>query len=147
MLVLTRKLGQAIHIGEHVRIRLRDKTRFHAVVAVLAPLELPVEWDDRPVRPAWLPQGGGMSLIPLLSGERFRVGDALVRVWFDTGPGARRYRERAVRFGVGAPLDVAVHREEVLARIRASQPVESVPQDGAETECADVDRLAWESAA
>jgi len=145
MLVLTRKIGQALHIGDHVRVCLRDKTRFHTVVSVLAPLELPVEWDDRPLRPARLPQGGGMTLIPLLSGERFRVGDAAVRVWFDTGPGARRYRERAVRFGVGAPLDVAVHREEVLARIRASQSAEASGHDGP----AQVNHRwrAWESAA
>lgn len=146
MLVLTRNIGQAIHIGDHIRLTLRDKTRLHAVVAVLAPAELPVQWDDRPLRPARLPQGGGMYLIPLLSGETFRVGDALVRVWFDAkaddGPRATHQRYRAVRFGVGAPRSTAVHRKEVLARISASRPLRSpeAERDAARWR-------AWESAA
>lgn len=124
MLILTRRLGQALYIRNSVRLSLRDKLRFHAVVAVLAPADSRVLWLGQLLQPAVLPAGGAMYLLPLLSGQHFQVDEADVRVWFDTSTGSRRYRDRAVRFGVSAPLTWPVHREEVLLRIREEQELQ-----------------------
>ena len=148
MLILTRRVGQTLYIGDRIRVSLRDKTRFHAVVAVSAPAELTAEWDGHPLRPARLPQGSATYLVPLLSGQSFRIGEAVVWARFYTGPGQSRYRERAVRFRIGAPRCIDVHREEVLTRIRASQTVDAVPEHSPPSEASSAGSwMSWECAA
>lgn len=122
MLVLTRRVGESVRIGDGVRLTIRSKLRSHLTIAVAAPSHLAITDDDdvsvRPVRRRH--RRGKRYLIAVLLGDSLRFGKEIV-VSFDgdaSGGWLGLARGRQVRIGINAPREVPVHREEVYHRIR-----------------------------
>lgn len=130
MLILNRRVGDTIRIGDDVCVTVYDKLRYHVTMGVIAPADVQVYYGERCLRPATLPDGERFYLISLLSSETFRIGDAEVMVSFTPSYLASgALRKRQVRVGVDAPQSVAVHREEIYLRNqqRAGKPVPPTP--------------------
>jgi carbon storage regulator CsrA len=117
MLILNRRVGETIRIGDDVCVTVYDKLRYHVTMGVIAPAEAQVFYGETRLRPATLPDGERFYLISLLSSEMFRIDDAEVMVSFTPSYLASgALRKRQVRLGVIAPQSVAVHREEIYLR-------------------------------
>lgn len=117
MLILSRRIGETVRIGEDIAVTVYDKLRYHVTMGVIAPSETQVFHGETRLRPATLPDGKRFYLISLLSQEMFRIDDAQVMVSFTPSYlGAGSLRKRQVRVGVIAPQSVAVHREEIYLR-------------------------------
>ena len=117
MLILNRRIGETIRIGDDVSVTVYDKLRYHVTIGVVAPPEAQVFYGETRMRPATLPDGERFYLISLLSKETFRIDDAQLMVNFTPSYlGSGSLRKRQVRIGVVAPPSVAVHREEIYLR-------------------------------
>lgn len=121
MLVLTRRVGESIRIGDHVRLTIRGKVRNHYTVAIVAPGDLSiVDGDGEPLTALRHRQRHKRRYVAaLLAGECLRIGDA-VHVLFgeDRYGGTSRLRSgQQVRISIDAPREVSVHREEIYWRI------------------------------
>jgi len=117
MLILNRRIGETVRIGDDVAVTVYDKLRYHVTMGVIAPPEAQVFYGETRLRPATLPDGERFYLISLLSQEMFRIDDAQVMVSFTPSYlGTGSLRKRQVRVGVVAPQSVAVHREEIYLR-------------------------------
>lgn len=114
MLVLTRRIGETIRIGDDIRITVHDKLRFHVTIGVSLPQDAELSIEGARLRTEKHSGEKRFHLIPLLTGERFRVDDIEVMVGFDVTQTAGKQ----VRIGVAAPKSVPVHREEVYLRDR-----------------------------
>lgn len=121
MLVLTRRVGESIRIGDHVRLTIRGKVRNHYTVAISAPADVSIADDDG------LPLTAlrhrlrckRRYMVALLAGEGLRIGTE-VHVLFgeDRYAGTQRVRHgQQVRVSIHAPRDMPVHREEIYWRI------------------------------
>lgn len=122
MLVLTRRVGESVRIGDGVRLTIRSKLRSHLTIAVAAPTHLAITDDaDVAVRPVRRRHRRGKRyLIAILLGDSLRLGEEIVVSFGGDGSGGclDLARGRQVRIGIDAPRDVPVHREEVYHRIR-----------------------------
>ncbi len=121
MLVLTRRVGESIRIGDSVRLTIRGKAGNHYTVAIAAPGDLSVVDDEgQPLIALRHRQRRKRCYVTaLLAGESLRIGDA-VHVLFgeDRYGGTSRLRSgQQVRISVDAPREVPVHREEIYWRI------------------------------
>jgi len=121
MLVLTRRVGESIRIGDSVRLTIRGKVGNHYTVAIAAPGDLAVVDDEgRPLTALRHRQRRKRCYVAaLLAGESLRIGDQ-VHVLFgeDRYGGTRRMRSgQQVRISIDAPREVPVHREEIYWRI------------------------------
>lgn len=121
MLILTRRIDETVYIGDNICVTVYDKFRFHIMIGVLAPPDIPVVQNGVAVKPAVLEDGGCFYLLTLLSHESFAVGDAKVSVAFKPVlMGLDKYRMRQVRIAIAAPKSVEVDREEIHVRKLAS---------------------------
>jgi sRNA-binding carbon storage regulator CsrA len=130
MLILTRRVGETIYIGDDVCITVYDKLRYHVMIGVLAPANIELSFSDTCVRPAVLPDGERFYLLTLVSDDVFSVGEARVRVDFRPSfLGAGALRARQVRIGIAAPKQIDVHREEIYVRklIACGKPPPPMP--------------------
>ena len=125
MLVLTRRVGESIRIGDRIRLTVRGKVGGHITVALAAPAGVNVTDDTDtallPCRRIWRRRCYEATL---LMGDSLRIGRD-VTVWIGGGGQAGRPARASgaqVRMGIDAPLEVAVHREEVYHRIHSAQP-------------------------
>jgi carbon storage regulator CsrA len=120
MLVLNRRVGQTIYIGDDVCATVFGKLRDHATIGVLAPAAATVRFGGAVLMPIVLDSGERFYLLTLLSGEGFAIDAAEVRVKFGS---ARQpplgVRSKHVQLAIQAPAHIAVHREEVYAQIQA----------------------------
>ena len=117
MLILTRRIGETIYIGETICLTVYDKLCFHVMLGVLAPPNASLLINGVTQRAAVLGDGAHFYLLTLLSQDRFTVGEAEVHVAFKpTYLGMAALRNRQVRIGVEAPRSVNVDREEIYAR-------------------------------
>jgi carbon storage regulator len=126
MLILTRRVGESIRIGDGVRLTIRSKVRGHVTVALAAPAALTVTDDaDVLVEPSEYGRRHRRYVISLLLGESLRIGEEFVVCI--NGCSKRGLtalaRGRQVRVGVEAPRSVPVHREEIYQRIQRGEPV------------------------
>lgn len=117
MLILTRRIGETIYIGDDICVTVYDKLRYHVTMGVIAPVNVSVLYGQARLRPAILPGGERFYLIPLLTMDGFKVGDSDVRVNFNPSYlGVGSPLKRQIRVGVAAPQSVTVLREEVYHR-------------------------------
>ncbi len=126
MLVLNRRIGQSIYIGDDVCVTVFGRRRHHTTIGVLAPPEVCVTYADPAVRPRVLESGAHFYLLTLLTGEGFVVGDAEVRVKFKgLGMPTLGAQSKQVRIAIQAPAHVQVHREEVYAQMQTADGLRS----------------------
>jgi sRNA-binding carbon storage regulator CsrA len=117
MLVLTRRVGETIYIGDDICLTIYDKLCYHVMVGVVASPNINIEVGGTRVRHAILPDGNRFYLLTLLSQEVFLIGEAHVRVRFPPSlPDATTQRARQVWIGIHAPRSIVVDREEIHAR-------------------------------
>lgn len=126
MLILSRRVGESIRIGDGVRLTILSKLRGHLTVALAAPTNVAITDDnDMPVSPVRRRHHRGKRyLIAVMVGESLRIGEEVV-VSFGGGPfggwlGISRGRQ--VRIGIDAPRAIPVHREEIFQRIQRGEP-------------------------
>lgn len=60
MLVLTRKLGEKIHIGDNIHITVVDIDRGRVRIGIDAPRDIPIRRDELPPAPAPAPATGNV---------------------------------------------------------------------------------------
>ena len=117
MLILNRRVGETICIGDDVCVTVYDKLRYHVTMGVIAPPTANLFHGEARLRPAILPDGECFYLISLLTAEGFRIDDIELMVNFTPSYlGSGSIHKRQVRVGVVAPPSVAVHREEIYLR-------------------------------
>ena len=69
MLLLTRRIGQTIYIGDDIRVTVHDRLRYHVTLGVVAPTELALHYSGAQLAPAVLPGGEHLYFITLLAYE------------------------------------------------------------------------------
>lgn len=126
MLVLTRRVGESIRIGDAVRLTILSKLRAHLTVALAVPPNIIIVDDaDMPVRPVRKRHRRGKRyLIAVMVGESLRIGEEVVVSfgggafggWLGLASG------RQVRVNIDAPREIPVHREEIYQRIQRGEP-------------------------
>ena len=122
MLVLTRRIGKALWIGD-AALTLRGRRGDLVLVSVLVPPGTPVEIDGAPAEPAGALRPLRWHLHWLLCGECLRVGEARVRIGTAEKPKAsRRGGQRQLRIAIDAPPAVRIRRAE---RGDLPQPVQA----------------------
>ena len=123
MLVLTRRVGESIRIGDRIRLTVQGKVGSHITVALAAPAGVNVTDDTDtallPCRRVWRRRCYEATL---LLGDSLRIGRDVV-VWIGGGRAGQPAKASGaqVRMGIDAPLEVAVHREEIYHRIRSAE--------------------------
>lgn len=122
MLILTRRIGESIRIGDSVRLTVRAKLRGHIALTLSTPAHLRVTDDaDVVLLPERQDHGGRRYRASLLLGDSLRIGEH-VTVWIGggrTSAAVTQARRRQVRIGIDAPRGVAIRREETLREARA----------------------------
>jgi sRNA-binding carbon storage regulator CsrA len=118
MLILTRKIGQAVTIGDDIVLRVAEKSHGAVTFDVTAPEGTIAEYADRDGNPRRTAVGKRMTT---------RRGDHTIRLIHPDGTACviRPFPEGChgqVRLGFVAPRVVAVHREEIAERIRRGIP-------------------------
>lgn len=117
MLVLSRRLGETIYVGEDVVVTVHEMLRHHVVMCLIAPANLPVLHRKRWLTPLVLKGGERFYTVSLSSMEGFRVGDIAIRVNFHPAKSITAdVQKRFVRVAIAAPPSVVVLREEILHR-------------------------------
>lgn len=122
-LVLNRRTGESLRIGYAARVTVRDRRGACILIAVAAPLALPVADEDETLRPTAITRDGARYLLWLLAGESLRIGEATLVV--GDAPGTKRKPrggQRQVRIAVTAPCGVRVSREEIARIEREANP-------------------------
>lgn len=121
MLLLNRRIGQTVYIGDDVCATVFAKLRERTTIGVLAPASAAVRFAGAMMTPSVLDGGERFYLLALLSGESFTIDATEIRVKFGS---ARRLplgaRSKHVQLAIQAPAHVAVYREEVYAQIQAA---------------------------
>jgi carbon storage regulator CsrA len=120
MLVLTRRIGESIRIGDAVRLTIYSKLRAHVTVSLVAPADMFITNDaDALVKPAWHRRCSKRYLIALVAGDSVRIGEEVVV--YSLGGWLGFARGRQVRVGIHAPREIAVHREELYQQARSGE--------------------------
>lgn len=121
MLVFTRQIGQTVCIGDDVRMTVSDKHGDGVTIGILAPAPTTIRCGGATMLPNILDSGERVYRLTLRSGDEIEIGATRVRLKFKpTRLTALAPRRIPVRVAIDAPAHIAVHREEVYARIQAS---------------------------
>lgn len=126
MLILTRRVGESIRIGDGVRLTILSKLRAHLTVALAVPANVAITDDaDRPVSPVRRRHRRGKRyLIAVMVGDSLRIGEEVVVLFGNGSFGGwlGLTHGRQVRIGINAPPAIPVHREEIYRRIQRGEP-------------------------
>lgn len=134
-LVLNRRTGESLRIGDTVRLTVRDRRRSCVLIAITAPLDVSVaDEDDVMMQPATVANGSALYLLWLFAGEALQVGEATIFVG-DAAGAKRKVRggQRQVRIMVIAPRSLAVRREEVARADPQANPLQAASAPAADT--------------
>jgi sRNA-binding carbon storage regulator CsrA len=128
MLVLTRTPGRSIHIGDDIRLKLRDVIRSMALIEIIAPTETCVIEDDIPCRPKSVHGNAAHYVSWQCFGDALRIGEATVLIGQHQGAQcARSAFGRQVRICIDAPRHILILRDELR---RTSPRALCAPQFG-----------------
>ena len=125
MLVLNRRIGESIRIGDAVRLTIRAKLRAHLTVSLVAPADLTItDEGDVPIEPTTHRRCSKRYLIAMLAGDSLRIGEEIVVCLGHHAIGGwlGLARGRQIPIGIDAPQAVPVHREEIYQRIQRGEP-------------------------
>lgn len=103
MLILSRKAGQSVMIGDSIIVAVVDIHRHQVRMQVHAPSGVAVIQDDDAHH--------GIRV-----GQSLKIGDSILVT-------VLRIYGSLVRLGIAAPRDVAVHRDEIYRRISSGVPL------------------------
>lgn len=126
MLILTRRVGESIRIGDGVRLTILSKLRAHLTVALAVPSNVAITDDTnmavKPVRRRH--RRGKRYLIAIMVGDSLRIGDEVVVFFGDGvfGGWQSLMCGQQLRVGIDAPREIPVHREEIYQRIQRGEP-------------------------
>jgi sRNA-binding carbon storage regulator CsrA len=113
-LVLNRRTGESLRIGDDVRLTVRDRRGSCVLVAVAAPLDVLVADEGDALRPVTTSNGSAFYLLWLLTGESLQLGDAVIVVGEATSAKRKvRGGQRQIRIAVIAPSGLVIRREEI----------------------------------
>ncbi|MDR2737130.1 MAG: carbon storage regulator [Gracilibacteraceae bacterium] len=131
MLVLTRKIGQKIIIGDDIEVMLAAVGGGMAHISVYAPADIPVVRQDEAAADRVLERHADVPMVitrkvseQILVGSNIQI--MLVSIIGDT-----------VRLGIEAPRDIKIMRQEVLEEVR-DQNLKAVQNQGAPEELKDL---------
>lgn len=111
MLALTRRVGQAVRIGDGVRLTVRHRVRDHVLIDLTAPPGSALTCDGAPLRA--VSAGRAVRYVcSVLAGERLRLGN--VGIVFRTQRAGRGHG-RQVRLCIEAPRECRIDRDECRA--------------------------------
>lgn len=125
MLVLTRRVGESIRIGDAVRLTIRSMLCAHVTVSLVAPADVRITDDcDALVIPVRRRLCSKRYLIAILAGDSLRIGNETIVCFGERTRGGwlGLARGQQIRIGIEAPRAVPVHREEIYQRIRRGEP-------------------------
>ena len=118
MLALTRRVGQAVRIGDGVRLTVRDRLRDLVLIDLTAPCGSALTCDGAPLLALPARRGDVRYLCSVLAGERLRLGE--VGIVFRT-PRKRRGQGRQVQLCIDAPRECRIRRDETSAAHAAQE--------------------------
>lgn len=122
-LVLNRRTGESLRIGDGVRVTVRDRRGLCVLVAVIAPLDVLVADEGDALRPVTISNDGAFYLLWLLTGESLQIGEATIVVGEAAGAKRKvRGGQRQVRISVIAPRGLLVRREEIARDDPSTNP-------------------------
>jgi Global regulator protein family len=112
MLALTRRIGEAVKIGDSVRLTVRHRIRELMLIDLTAPAGSRLTCENAPLTS--MPASSGLEryLCSVLAGERLNLGDILIV--FCSPRGARGHN-RQILLRIDAPLEFAISREDARA--------------------------------
>lgn len=113
-LVLNRRTGESLRIGEDVRLTVRDRRGSCVLIAVVAPLDVLVTDEGDALRPVTTSNGSAFYLLWLLTGESLQIGEATIVVGEVAGAKRKvRGGQRQVRIAVIAPPGLVIRRGKI----------------------------------
>lgn len=133
-LVLNRRTGESLRIGDALRLTVRDRRGACVLIAIAAPLDVLVADEDGVLQLATVSNGSALYLLWLLAGEPLQVGEATIIVG-DAAGAKRKVRggQRQVRITVVAPRSLAIRREELAFADPHASPRQASSAQAADT--------------
>jgi sRNA-binding carbon storage regulator CsrA len=114
MLVLTRKPGRSIHIGDTIRLKLLYVLPSMALIEIIAPVETQVIEDDAQLRPDGLLGQAARYVSWQFIGDALRIGEATILIGrHEDTLHAQPASGRSLRIGIDAPRHILILRDEL----------------------------------